>query len=136
MTDDEAIVPASGPLQARTPFWAFIVGLAALVVFFHYLPRAMELLGMGTWGLIAMDFLALFFVQVLWSVAGRRLGHYLARWGWIMFGTAIVALVNGYLARPLWFLAFWLVPISLVLLVRAAPRSSTRSRIRADEGKR
>lgn len=97
---------------------ALTVSIAVTAPFLLSPSTIARSLAPGAWGVTGAAALVLLISQATNNAVDRTLVRYLQRWGWMLAGTTILAVLAGHTGSPFWLSAMWFGPIAILCLVR------------------
>lgn len=101
--------------------WVCSVVVASVLIWPSNLVALWHILAPGTWGQIAAAAL-LAYIAYVPAAIGRQhtsiLRGLTSQWGLFLIGTVALSVTAGRLGNPIWFCAFWFMPMAFVAIVR------------------
>ncbi|SKK32978.1 hypothetical protein [Mycobacteroides abscessus] len=107
--------------------WVLCVVVGGVMVWPSNLVVLWRLLAPGAWGQIAAAALLAYIAYVPVAIGCKHtsiMSGLTSLWGLFLTGTVLLSVVSGQLGNPIWFCAFWFVPMAIVGIVRGVNRFS------------
>lgn len=101
--------------------WVCSVVACGVLIWPSNLVALWHMLAPGTWGQIAAVALLAYIAYVPAAIGRQHTSIFrglTSQWGLFLIGTVTLSVIAGRLGNPIWFCAFWFMPMAIVAIVR------------------